>query len=816
MHRKASLKTNMIIGGVASVVVPFIVAGIVIYIQLSSALLEMSEEKSVHYAEDVSLLIQTSLLEEIRLAKTIASDPDIKNASISGDYQKAQSELEAIHASIAEYFFTFFLADKNGIIRADPLFNQQIGLDISDRPYFLEAKEGRTSIAGPFLARGGATPGQTIIVVAAPIEDEFSFYGAAVIAFDTDFIKNILAQNKSGRTGYASLVNSNGIVLAPPRNNVNLSSDNINEIIDEGLGEILEKKEDGLAFYSYRGKKWIAGISHMKQTGWIIVFSQAMDEIMGPVKKVLLAVFFSGIVFLLITIVIIALLSAEISNPLLKIMDTMKQVTKHSTEIIVQIGLDKKILFTNPAYEKITGHKSDTIVGSDFTIKAVNNKPECLIWESLESKQAWSGRIEIIDKNSERIVLDAVITPIIDDRNHIQGYLEIGRDITDELLAENRLQQAQKLEAIGVLAGGIAHDFNNILGVILGYAELSLMAISTTPEGKDNLRQIILAAERGRDLVNQILTFSRKTEVELRPLAPNQIINEAVKLLRASIPTKIDIQLDIDCHSLITAEPTQLYQVIMNLIMNASHAIGDNPGTIMLELKDIVADEEFVKTHPRINPGKHIHIRISDTGSGMDVETLEHIFEPFFTTKSQESGTGLGLSVVHGIVNNMAGTITVNSEAGKGAVFNVFIPCLDAGGIASEREEASIRFGSERILILDDEAAIVTAMQDILTLLGYRATAYTDSSEALEALMLNPDDYDIVLTDYSMPLLTGLELAKKIKESDIQIPIILTSGYIEEEIEMAARSVGISELILKPINTYQLTDAIQKALNQKV
>jgi nitrogen-specific signal transduction histidine kinase len=389
--------------------------------------------------------------------------------------------------------------------------------------------------------------------------------------------------------------------------------------------------------------------------------------------------------------------------------------------------------------------------------------------------------------------------------------MEIGRDITSELAYEKRLQQAQKLEAIGTLAGGIAHDFNNILSGIFGYAELSLMKKDVDSETERYIREIIKASERARDLVSQILTFSRQTDVQLRPLQPKVVIKEALKLLRASIPATIEIESTISSDSVIMAEPTQIHQVIMNLFTNAAHAIGDRTGTIRLELEDFVVGEDYTRVHPNITEGNHVLIRVTDTGSGIAPEVLDQIFEPFFTTKAQGKGTGLGLSVVHGIVKQLGGIVTAYSEVGKGTVFNVIIPCMAADGLDLREGGLTLQRGTERIAVLDDEGAIATTTASILTNLGYKVTAFTESMEALKAILSDPDAFDLIITDYSMPEMTGLEMTMKLRESNIDIPVILTSGFFNKDIENAALAVGISDLIIKPVDTYHLTDAIRKA-----
>ena len=447
-------------------------------------------------------------------------------------------------------------------------------------------------------------------------------------------------------------------------------------------------------------------------------------------------------------------------------MEMVSQVARHATEALLQIGPDRKIFFANPAFEKITGIKAKDVIGTKPVLVNPGGLPEESIWQDLESGNPWSGHLEFRnDGQKSAAILDVMIVPMRDDRGRIQGYLEIGRDITDELMFEKRLNQTQKLEAIGTLAGGIAHDFNNILSIIFGYAELSLLQADLDPKVKDHLRQIVTASERARSLVTQILSFSRQSKMELVPFKLESVVKEALKLLRASTPAFIRIDSNITSSSAVMAEPTRIHQVVMNLFTNAVHAIGDNPGTITLALENFMVDQEFIKTHPGIEQGKHIILRISDTGCGMTPETVEHIFDPFFTTKAQGKGTGLGLSVVHGIIKKMNGIITVYSRAGKGTVFNVVIPCIEEDESGLEETHSPLRRGTERIALIDDEADIVSSLQSILTNMGYRVTAFTDSLGALSEIQSCPGEFDLIITDYTMPGITGLELAGKLSQA---------------------------------------------------
>ncbi len=810
--KRTTLEFRLIIAGLTSVFIPFFVAGTIIFFQLSNSLLELTKEKAIHMAHDVSASINEMLMQEIKLVLSIAADPDIIDASKTGDYQIAQVELENVYERIGQKHFTIFLTDKDGIARADASFKEQIKLDLSDRDYFVQAKEGKAGVSDPIMPKGTATPGTPIIVIYAAIQDKGKFCGMVAIPIEIDFIINFLEQHHIGRTSYSYLINDEGRVLVHP---VREFIFKLAPLVQPGTDEIkrlLLEKKDGFATYTFKGTTKVAGLSRMKLTGWTCVFSQDRKEIMAPVHQIIFSIFISGIIFVTITALIFILSSIEIATPIEKMLSIQKQITRHSTEIFFQIGLDKKIIFANPAFEKITGLKVENIIGTEPCLDNPNNLPPAVIWDTLESGNSWSGRVMLKTNRPDIVTLDVMVVPIRDGHGAIQGYLQLGRNITAELMYEKRLLQGQKLEAIGTLAGGIAHDFNNILSVIFGYAELSLNGKKCDAETERYIRQITAASERARDLINQILTFSRNTDIELRPLLPKSVLKEVVKLLRASIPAHIDIQSKMDCDSLIMAEPTQLHQIVMNLFMNAAHSIGEKTGTITLKLEDFLVDKEFARTHPDITEGKHVRIRISDTGGGIEPEILEKIFEPFFTTKPQDQGTGLGLSVVHGIVKRLNGIVSVYSELEKGTVFNIVIPCTEADGSMRDHQKSSLRQGSETIVVIDDEQSIAATLQTILANIGYKVTAYTNSLEALKAIENNPNEIDIIISDYSMPQMSGLEIAEKLNAAGIKIPILLMSGFIRKDIEDVAKRIGIAELIAKPINSYQITDAIGRIM----
>ena len=401
--------------------------------------------------------------------------------------------------------------------------------------------------------------------------------------------------------------------------------------------------------------------------------------------------------------------------------------------------------------------------------------------------------------------------------------VNIGIELTEKIKAEEErkklevmLAQSQKMEAMGTLAGGIAHDFNNILSAILGYAEL--VKAGLTPETLVWERQdkVINAAIRAKELVNHILLFSRQSDLEMKPVHPGLIIQDVLKLLRSSIPATIEIEQNIFSGSgKIYANATQLHQIMMNLCTNAYHAMRDSGGILSVSLTERkIHKEDFLYSEISLDPGNYILLEVSDTGCGMDRNTLKKIFDPYFTTKEKGEGTGLGLSVVHGIVKKYGGEIKAYSEPGRGSCFKIYFPEIDGKGGQNDLDTSDIdlQTGCERILLVDDDTMILDMTEQSLTNLGYQVTAYSGSREALNAFSENPDSFDLVITDMTMPILTGLELSNKILGIRPQMPIILCTGYSESITKEKADAIGIKAFLIKPVFREVLSKTIREVL----
>jgi signal transduction histidine kinase len=395
--------------------------------------------------------------------------------------------------------------------------------------------------------------------------------------------------------------------------------------------------------------------------------------------------------------------------------------------------------------------------------------------------------------------------------------LESSRLQAENRKLEEQFRQAQKMEAIGTLAGGIAHDFNNILSAILGYTQLSQMMLKENPEVRGYLGAVLQATNRATDLVRQILTFSRQHPLERRPIQLPPVMAETLKLLRATIPSTIefDISLATDAPTVL-ADATQIHQVLMNLGTNAWYAMKDRPGRLQVKLEKCLVDETYAATQSELKPGVYARVSVSDTGCGMDQATLQRIFEPFFTTKPQGEGTGLGLSVVHGIMKNHDGAATVYSQPGEGTLFHLYFPAHAGEATAATVEAGSVPHGhGERVLFIDDEEWLGRLGQKTLAALGYEVETTTLPAAALAMVRADPLGFAVVVTDQTMPGMTGFVLASQLLQIRPELPIILMTGYSASLTAAQVEAAGIRSLLFKPATLHSLGTAVHAALSPK-
>ncbi len=484
---------------------------------------------------------------------------------------------------------------------------------------------------------------------------------------------------------------------------------------------------------------------------------------------------------------------------------------EQTRESILITNRDGIIEYVNPAFTAITGYSREEALGKTPGILRSGKHDQAFyrsMWQTITSGEVWQGRIVNRKKDGSLFVEMATISPVRDKEGKITHFVAVKRDITHEVELEAQLQQAQKMEAIGTLAGGIAHDFNNILGAIIGFTDMALLLCDPDSPVYENLEHIRQGGQRATDLVQQILTFSRRGATAKHPVSVAPLIKESLKLLRASLPATIRINRQIKApDAKVLASPVQIQQIIMNLCTNAFHSMGEKGGQLDIILETVPQGEDETTNWVRLV--------IRDTGCGIDKEILNRIFDPFFTTKEPGQGTGMGLSVVHGIVHDLGGSIKVESTPGEGSIFTVLLPAT-AQGPEPELVETDepLPGGNEHILIVDDERDICSTYRMMLGHLGYQVTDLCNPEEALEHLRKNPEAFDLVITDQTMPEMTGLTLLHEILAINPDLPVILCTGYSEQVDEPRAREAGARGLLMKPIDLQVMARTARRVLDE--
>jgi PAS domain S-box-containing protein len=472
-----------------------------------------------------------------------------------------------------------------------------------------------------------------------------------------------------------------------------------------------------------------------------------------------------------------------------------------------------KLVDINNMFCDLTQYSAKEIIGKTTTeIGFYSNDDRARFLKELQTSKEVNG-LEMDFKAKNGSILNALMFARVIRISGKLYVLTIFLNVTEQKMLQAQLQQAQKMESIGTLAGGIAHDFNNILYSIIGYTELALDDTEKGTQLHENLQQLFVAANRARDLVKQILTFSRQVDQKPKPLKIQLVVKEALKLVRSSLPSTIEINQNIDktC-GLVMADATQIHQLVMNLLTNAYHAMEHDGGKLDVTLKQVDLDMDDLKD-PSMTAGSYVCLTVEDTGSGIDEYAMDRIFEPYFSTKEKDKGTGLGLAMVHGIVKSYGGNIRVYSEPGGGTAFHVYLPVIQTRAETKEARVISpVEGGKERILLVDDEEHIVRMSQQMLERLGYHVTARTSSIEALEAFRAGSDRFDLVITDMTMPNMTGVQLSQKLIEIRSDIPVIICTGFSEKISAHKASSIGIRGYVMKPVIRSELAKKIREVV----
>jgi PAS domain S-box-containing protein len=491
---------------------------------------------------------------------------------------------------------------------------------------------------------------------------------------------------------------------------------------------------------------------------------------------------------------------------------------EQTSESVVMTDIDANIQYVNPAFENVSGYSREEIVGKNTKfLKSGEYDAQFYrsMWTILLAKKVWRGKLKNRHKDGSIYTEAVTISPVLDSDSEIVNFVALKRDVTREEQLEQQLQHATKIEALGTLAGGIAHDFNNILSSMIGYGEIAKGKLDLNHTAYGDIEQILDGGDRAVDLVKQILTFGRReTSGEFHLVKLQNVVREIIEFLRPTFPPTIEFIHEIDetCGS-VYADPSQLYQVIMNLCTNSRQAIGEAHGTIKIKLTEVDAMTCGAVFPVRNHNCRYLLLEVIDNGCGIKEENLANVFDPFYTTKQKEQGTGLGLSVVHGIVKKHKGEIQITSKLGQGTTFSIYLAIDGRDPEKKKKQSLAGVGGNERIMIIDDEPQVANILSACLERVGYRVTSYCDSIKAVMDFRENPNCCDLVITDMLMPNMTGAELSREMLSIRKELPIIMVTGYSEHFDREKAQQIGLKDYLFKPVKNEKLRTIVRKVLN---
>jgi PAS domain S-box-containing protein len=494
----------------------------------------------------------------------------------------------------------------------------------------------------------------------------------------------------------------------------------------------------------------------------------------------------------------------------------LEKVIENAVDAIGIVDRQGKFIMWNRRAEEIFGYAASDMKGNSFVhVYADKRELERMLAVLKRDGVVREYEMATLKKDGHTVPMELSIKLLKDEAGATMGSVCVARDLTEKKSMEAQLLHAVKMEAVGTLSGGIAHDFNNLLQAIHGYAELLLFDREPDGDGYAELREIVQAARKGGDLTRQLLTFSRKVQSELRPVDLNQEVRKAATLLGRTLPKMIRIELRLEPGvRTVSGDPNQIEQILVNFALNARDAMPDG-GSLTIGTGNVTLDEEFCRSHPEVKAGEHVLLSMSDTGLGMDEETLLHIFDPFFTTKEVGKGTGLGLSTVYGIVKNHRGHIECESVPGVGTTFNVYLPAVHSVESFLEAEKSFIpQRGSETILIVDDEDFVLDLCGQVLTRYGYTVLTASDGESALDIYAREKDRIDLVILDLIMPGMGGRECLAELLEINPLAKVIFVSGYLADASPVETRESGARAFVRKPFRSAEMLDVVREVLDR--
>jgi len=736
-----------------------------------------------------------------------------------------------------------YILNMNGVTIASSNRNDTdsfVGKNYFFRPYFSNSIKG-----SPFTYMAlGVTSGNRGIYFSSPIytPDSSSIIGVSVIKEDVDKIENesLVMHYPTHVEHHDALFISNedGVIFISGQKEMLLHT--VWQINEDKIKNISESMQFGKGPWPWAGFTKTGEEKAIDQSGrnyslfseslkelpnWRIIHLSDSDAVLDRIYESFFKTF--GYVFLFIFIIMgsvlftLHYLTNKAEKKLREGETRLRTIFDVSQAGIILVDPQGIITYANQGMAKMFGCTLQQVIGSSYPEHV---HPDQRDIGDQRMRQLIAGEIDSVSFERHYIRLDGTdFWGFLTGRRHEDeegNFISLVgtiADITERKSLENELRQAYKMESLGTLTGGVAHDFNNILNVILGNSELALADVPESNPAYSNLKKIRTAGFRAADIVKQLLSFSRQSNQEFKPIELSSIINDSLKLLRSLIPSNIETKKVFKAENeTILADPVQINQVVMNLCMNASQEMEKDGGLLEIILDNFHLDQNIIKDYIDLPTGYYLRMRIIDTGSGIDPKFIDRIFDPYFTTKEIGKGSGIGLAVVHGIVKNHNGAISVDSEPGKGTTFKILFPLIEKKKFDSEPKKVeSIPHGKETILFVDDDEAIADITKKTLERIGYQVKICLDSIDALELFKSNPNHFDLVITDMTMPKMTGDKLAKKMIELRSDIPVIISTGYSSLIDEDKAKKIGIADFIMKPVSMSAIAHIIRKVLDKK-
>lgn len=847
------LTRNYIILGL----LPVLLFGTAILFLLSTSLTREINSKNYSIAISIASEVELFLKEPMSLIQQIAevvSNPGILAQNGVAGY------LETVVENYQYFEMVQILNGDGRVIRIAPHEEEYLGTDMSRQEFYRDTVgSDQPSWSSTFISMRSGSP--TLSLSLSIDNNEISMIvGYLNLAFLSKMIGKISNDHQ-----YVIITDKVGTIIASNESSRVKQRENIGTL--RHIREAAAGSESTFTINDMNTRV-IASAVQVSLTNWQVFFLQHYDDAFAPVTKTRYMLFL-GIFLTGIAAVLAAFMGARrTSKPFTRLVADVQRVTEGDYSLAAKIDgfrelqeldenfrkmamaisqreqsileseqvhrelveaiphgiqendLDGIITFTNSAYDRIFETEPGEAIGQP-------------IWKTETSEE---NKIQLQEKfqwliNTQPVPLAHTSKAITYRGNHIDiqvdwqykrnqsgeliGFISVITDITEKKSLESNLRQAQKMEAIGTLAGGIAHDFNNILSVILGYSELIMATLPEDSKTREYQKHIVKASLRARDLVQHLLIFSRKKEHVKGEVDIHVVVAEAVKFLRATVPTTITFELDlVEDTGTIEADATQIHQVVFNLCTNAAHAMEQSGGVLAVSLHPVALTANDTNKPQELDPGKYACLTVGDTGEGIDAKDISRIFDPFFTTKEIGKGTGMGLAVVHGIISSHSGTIHVQSEVGKGTVFTIWIPLIEKRVKIEKTQTQSISRGGEHILIVDDEEDIVRISKLLLQDMGYQVTACNDSLKAYSLVKEEPEKFDMLLTDQTMPGMTGIDLSKKISALRPDLPILLCTGYSATLTDEQIREAGVWKTVLKPVDRDALLATVSSLLSE--